>query len=94
MVVASQGLSLAVVVLLYTVSYKILTRTISYEGRNADASCARKTHDGCVRILLVGHASTLVARMPSMAHFSAEYAFVFTNSKWHNLKKCKKNKEL
>jgi hypothetical protein len=29
-----------------------------------------------------------------MAHFSAEHAFVRTNSKLRNLKKCKKNKEL
>jgi hypothetical protein len=45
-------------------------------------------------ILLVGRASTLVASLPSLALFSAKSALVSTNSKSHNLKKCKKNKEL
>jgi hypothetical protein len=62
--------------------------------RNAAARCVRKIPTGCASILLVGHASTLVARIPSLVLFSAKNAFVSTNSKSNNLKKCKKNKEL
>jgi hypothetical protein len=64
------------------------------EERNADASCVRKIPAGCASILLVVHASTLVARIGSLALFSASHAFLSTNSKSQNLKKCKKNKEL